>query len=371
MSNENLLNHKKNHFGTFEAALATLLFVVFNFVFMEGFYSFAYNYGVTSLGVLLAQFLVEALFGVAAWVVAIVCKKNIIKAAGMDKKVSVTMVIYGALIAFCCIFFFSGLTSAFMELLALLGYNSSGGSINMNSFGAYIGYVIAACVTPAVCEEILFRGTIQAGLKKYGKWVSIISASFIFMLMHGGPDQTIHQFLIGVIVGYMFFETGNVWLGVIVHFFNNFISITELYFYNLLIPSTETTEEVVETISTSEAWSQFAITLSVSIIMAIIGYFLVRFLMKKIIEEDKKVNSNVACDVAQSQVETLVVDGETVETVLTVSNTQENDSEEDFDTNKVANESDKKSMTAGEILLFAIPIVWMIFQWFFSLLQGL
>lgn len=370
MDNEKLLINKKNKFGVFEAALATLLFVVFNYIFMESFYTFAYKYGVTSIGVLIAQFLVEALFGVAAWVVAIICKINIVKAAGMDKQVSVLMVVYGALIAFCCIIFFSGLTSAFIELLELLGYKSSSGSINMNSFGAYIGYVIAACVTPAVCEELLFRGTIQAGLKKYGKWASIIAASFIFMLMHGGPDQTVHQFLIGVIVGYMFFETGNVWLGVIVHFFNNFISITELYFYNLLNSPAETTEEVVETVSKSEALSQFAITLSIAIIMAIIGYFLVKFLMKKMIEEDKKINGNAPSDLTQSQVGVVAVDGKEVETVLTVSQSQENAAAENNAAAKIADENDKKPMSAGEKLLFAVPIVWMIFEWFLSLVQG-
>ena len=84
MSN-NLLTSKKNNFGVFEAALATLLFVVFNFVFMESFYAIALKMGVTELGVLLAQFLVEALFGLAAWVVAVFCntfddiQKNTIK----------------------------------------------------------------------------------------------------------------------------------------------------------------------------------------------------------------------------------------------------------------------------------------------------
>ena len=374
--NSEMLNQKKVKFGTYDAALATLLFVVFNFIFMEGYYAFAMKFGMTELGVVIAQFLVEALFGAAAVAVAYFCKINIIKAAGMNKKISVSMFIYGALIAFCSIIFFASLTSSFLELLSLIGYTSSSSSFQINTFAKYIGYVIAACVAPAVCEELLFRGLIQSGLKKYGKWISIISASLIFMLMHGGPDQTVHQFIIGIIVGLLFFETGNVWLGVIVHFFNNFISVTELYVFNMMFKSAEETveesTEIAEAISSTEVWSQFALNLTIALVFAAVGFMIVRFLMKKMIQEDKKINS---CVLNENKADSAVlVDGVEIKTTMTVSDNQYAIEEDELLKKPIKTDEkseDNEPMTLTTKFLFAIPIAWIILTWILTFLSGL
>ncbi len=362
MGNE-LINKKENQFGPFEAALATLLFVVFNVLFMELYVATVKSFGyLTDLGLLLAQFLVEALFGVAAVVTALVCKKNIVKAAGLNKKVTINMVIYCVLVAFCCIVFFAPLTSSFIEFMTLVGYKTSSASMPINNFGNYIGYVIAACVTPAICEELLFRGAIQGGLKKFGKWVSIISASLIFMLMHGGPEQTIHQFIVGVIVGLMFYETGNLWASVVVHFFNNFISVTELFIYNMLIApnlAEEGAAEVVE-ISMAEAWQGFFVSLVVALIFAAIGFFAVRYLIKKIKEENQKANGEVMAAGAQ----TILVDGAAVETEVLV------DGETATEEILTENKPDGKKLDTKTIVCFAIPIAWLMFEWIYALISG-
>ena len=77
----------------------------------------------------------------------------------------------------------------------------------------YLIYIIISCVTPAVCEEILFRGTIASGLKEKGFKIALFGSAIIFTLMHGNPEQTVHQFIIGLVVGYIFLKTGNIWLG--------------------------------------------------------------------------------------------------------------------------------------------------------------
>jgi len=371
--NNDLTVMKKEKFGLFEASLATFLFVALNFLFMESFVSFGRQFGVSELGLLFAQFLVEALFGVAAVIVAWLCKINIVKAAGMHKKVNLMMVFYSAIIAFCSIIFFANLTGSFMEFLTLLGYKSSGASLNIDSFNKYIGYIIAACVTPAVCEELLFRGAIQSGLKKYGKWISIISASLIFMLMHGGPEQTVHQFIVGVVVGFIFFETGNLWLGVLVHFFNNFISVTELYVLSMLTKETEDAFEQagdVGALTASEAWIGFMINLFIALVMAAIGYFIVKTLIKKLCEEDKKLNGEQIA--LNSQTQTVLIDGQEIETGVSISNSDEQ-TEQNAQTSTVneKTEEDKQPMDLKTKILFAIPIAWMILSWMIALINGL
>lgn len=366
MNNE-LLNQKKTEFGIFEAALATLLFVLLNVFFMESFVSIVKTGVVTDLGVLLAQFLVELLFGGAAYLVAIFCKTNIIKAAGLNKKVSVYMIVYGVLIAMCCIFFFASLTSSFLEFLALIGYSSSGGSMAVYDFWSYLGYVVAACVTPAVCEETLFRGTIQNGVKKFGKWASIIFASLIFMLMHGGPEQTIHQFIVGIIVGLIFYETGNLWITIIIHFFNNFISITQLFAFNMIYGSVnnpETETEIVE-ISMSEAWSNFATNLVVALILAAIGFVCVKWLIKKLKEENIRVNGQSIQNVEYQASQVVLVDGKEVETDISISENDNANSE--TETNK---KKDRFKLNLKTMICFLVPIAWLVYVWVYELIIG-
>ncbi len=364
--NNNLLSHEKNQFSMFDAALATLLFVVFNVVFMEVYVSVVRSIGfISNFGLIVAQFLVEALFGVAAYVVAVVGRKNILKAAGIDKKLNLNLFVYSALVSFCCLIFFSRLTSSFMELLALVGYTSSSYSIPLSSFLSYLGYVVAMCITPAICEELLFRGVIQSGLKKLGKWVSIIFASFIFMLMHGGPEQTIHQFLIGVIVGLMFYETGNIKLSVIVHFFNNFISLTQMYLINTMFPNMgESAGEVVQ-ISMQEALVSFVTNLFIAILFAAVGFILVRILLKMIKKENDRINGTNASALEGEQV--VLVDGKEVETEVVV--TAEGETAENIEQKQNEKPVSKDSKIAT-IICFAIPIGWMILEWFLALIAG-
>ena len=95
--------------------------------------------------------------------------------------------------------------------------------LEINNFGTYLIYIVVFCVCPAIFEEVMFRGTILSGLKQYGLKVAVVVSAIIFTLMHGNIEQTVHQFIIGLVVGFIFFKTGNLWLSVMVHFFNNFI----------------------------------------------------------------------------------------------------------------------------------------------------
>jgi hypothetical protein len=46
----------------------------------------------------------------------------------------------------------------------------------------------------------LFRGVILSGFRKYGFKVTVFFSALIFMIMHGNAEQTIHQFIVGIIL---------------------------------------------------------------------------------------------------------------------------------------------------------------------------
>jgi len=81
-------------------------------------------------------------------------------------------------------------------------------------------------VTPAICEEIMFRGYIQRQFERsIGVVGAIVVTGIIFGLYHLRLTQAIPLALIGIYLSYLTWRTGSLWPAVIVHFANNAFSI--------------------------------------------------------------------------------------------------------------------------------------------------
>lgn len=84
-------------------------------------------------------------------------------------------------------------------------------------------FVIA--VTPAICEELAFRGFILSGLRRLGhKWGAIVLASIFFGLAHGILQQSLTACVIGVVIGYVAVKTGSLWPAMLYHVTHNSLS---------------------------------------------------------------------------------------------------------------------------------------------------
>ena len=95
----NLLTEKRKSFGLYEAALATILFIVFNAAFLFVYRMFPVNLRASgTLVYYFASFFIEAVFGIAAYVVAVTRKVNLIEGLGANKKISGNIIFYGVLI---------------------------------------------------------------------------------------------------------------------------------------------------------------------------------------------------------------------------------------------------------------------------------
>ncbi len=94
----------------------------------------------------------------------------------------------------------------------------------------YFISLISLVVAPAVCEELLFRGVIFKGLKKYGKNFAIIVSSLMFALFHMSLSQTVYPILIGMLLAVIMFYENNIYYCIAVHLTNNFLSLTLSYF---------------------------------------------------------------------------------------------------------------------------------------------
>lgn len=81
-------------------------------------------------------------------------------------------------------------------------------------------------IMPAIGEELFMRGTVFPGLATRNIWFGVLMSGLFFSLMHANPVQTVHQFGLGVVLALVVALSGSIWASVIVHFVNNFISLT-------------------------------------------------------------------------------------------------------------------------------------------------
>lgn len=86
--------------------------------------------------------------------------------------------------------------------------------------------LLMMAVTPAICEEIMFRGYIQRQFERsMGVAGAIILTGIIFGLYHLRLTQALPLALIGIYLSYLTWRTGSLWPAVVVHFVNNAFSI--------------------------------------------------------------------------------------------------------------------------------------------------
>ncbi|HEV8079319.1 MAG TPA: CPBP family intramembrane glutamic endopeptidase [Chitinophagaceae bacterium] len=103
--------------------------------------------------------------------------------------------------------------------------------ININSFPRYIISLFVIALLPAIFEETFFRGGLQNLFTRWfkGPWVAIILTAIIFSLIHLSFYGFLVRFALGVVLGFIFYYSGRLWLSILFHFLFNGIQVTALY----------------------------------------------------------------------------------------------------------------------------------------------
>lgn len=89
--------------------------------------------------------------------------------------------------------------------------------------GGIVGFIDTSILTP-VAEELLCRGAILGTLLLMiprRPWVCIAISALIFGVIHLNPLQIVFGFLYGLLLGWLFWRTGSLLPGIIVHVANN------------------------------------------------------------------------------------------------------------------------------------------------------
>ncbi len=88
--------------------------------------------------------------------------------------------------------------------------------------GLWLNLLIIACL-PAIGEELIFRGVFQKIFQNLFRsdHLAVWITSLIFSAIHFQFYGFLPRFILGLIFGYLFLWTGNLWLPVTAHFVNN------------------------------------------------------------------------------------------------------------------------------------------------------
>jgi hypothetical protein len=83
--------------------------------------------------------------------------------------------------------------------------------------------LLVISIVPAIGEELLFRGYLQ---QKTIKWLrnphmAILITAFLFSAIHLDFHALIPRFILGILLGYLYYWSGSLYLPILAHFVNN------------------------------------------------------------------------------------------------------------------------------------------------------
>lgn len=102
------------------------------------------------------------------------------------------------------------------------------------TWSSFLGNVFLIALVPAIGEELTFRGVLQpllikASDKKHG---TIIFVAFIFAFIHFQFMDFLPRFVLGIIYGYVYYYTKNIFSTIVLHLINNFLALS-IAFYSV------------------------------------------------------------------------------------------------------------------------------------------
>lgn len=106
----------------------------------------------------------------------------------------------------------------------------------LTRFGSWaevlLGLLVMA-VLPGIGEELLFRGLLQRNLNYlFPSWLSILVAALVFSAIHLQFYGFVPRFLLGALLGYLYWWSGNIWVAAWAHFVNNAFTLLMVHFHN-------------------------------------------------------------------------------------------------------------------------------------------
>ena len=155
--------------------------------------------------------------------------------------------------------------------------------LQMDSWSDYFMNIIMIGILAAVGEELILRGILQPIFIKLTKnaHIGIIITAFIFSFIHFQFYGFFARFFMGVILGYLFYYTNNLWIPIIVHFFNNASAVSYVFFTDTPLNSTN-----LDSMTLEESGNMYAF---ISMLLVVAGLFVLKYYSHRLNQFETKI----------------------------------------------------------------------------------
>lgn len=122
--------------------------------------------------------------------------------------------------------FLSFFVISMLDIYLFMEESESLNKSDPNLFSGIVG-ILHSCIIVPIVEEIGFRGIFLAGLLKSRcrPWLAILITAIVFALFHMSLVKIISTFGFGIIIGWLYWRTGSIIPGIVIHIVNNSLCI--------------------------------------------------------------------------------------------------------------------------------------------------
>jgi sodium transport system permease protein len=86
--------------------------------------------------------------------------------------------------------------------------------------------LLVIAVSPAICEEVMFRGVLVSGLRnRMPQWATILTVGVLFGLFHLSVFKILPTAVMGLFLTYLTVRSGSIYFGMLGHFVNNALAV--------------------------------------------------------------------------------------------------------------------------------------------------
>jgi membrane protease YdiL (CAAX protease family) len=232
------------------------------------------------------------MFGLPAIIFAfIINKQKGLSVLGFNRAVSGRQVLYAAIIIVAALWVSDALgllnqiipvpahNAAYFKQLEDEYTSQTVTLLDMKDFGGYLMSLFIIGLLPAVLEELIFRACLQKiliGLSK-NAFLGIFITSLAFAWIHFSYYGFLSRFFLGIVLGYMFYYSKNIWFNAGFHLINNSIGVTLIY---MAVQRGKTVQQAINGAGIEGNLPDWALLAGAAVLAAVV-YFVIRLFKKE------------------------------------------------------------------------------------------
>lgn len=120
------------------------------------------------------------------------------------------------------------------------------GLLQMEGLAELVANLTIIALIPAVGEELVFRGVLQQQLMRRiaNPWVAVAVSAAVFSAVHLQFEGFLSRWLLGMVLGWLFWRSRNLWVPVAAHFFNNALQVLAQYAYKKEVSTIDLEQDI-------------------------------------------------------------------------------------------------------------------------------